>query len=158
MTANNDITGDRLVSKPATQNFLDNFDQVFKQKKRTSGQYIQHPKTGKLVDKEEYYQENPKPKPKAYFKGAEAFEAFQSPATDEIVTTERKRQDDMKKSGCREYEGFETENQEVQRHRQYEQEALDNELHEGIRETFEELKNKQIKPETKIDTGWITDE
>lgn len=30
MTANNDITGDRLVSKVPSKEFLDNYDQIFR--------------------------------------------------------------------------------------------------------------------------------
>lgn len=31
----NDVTGDRLVTKPATDNYLDNYDRIFKQERKS---------------------------------------------------------------------------------------------------------------------------
>lgn len=156
MPAKNDITGDYIISKPSKK-YEENAEKLFGSEVKT-GSWVYDEKQRKLVPKQEYYAANPKPRRRGVFKGAAPFEAFESPATGEIITNEKKRQYDMKASGCREWEGLEIENQESARQRAYQEQELEQTISEGVEETFYELKNKQIKPETKIDTGWLADE
>jgi putative FmdB family regulatory protein len=60
-------------------------------------------------------------------------EPFISPASGKPIETERARREDMKRSGCRPWEGLEQEKKEVERKKKYNDEKLDkavtNELH-----------------------------
>lgn len=157
MPAKNDITGDSIISKHSAL-YEKNRDKVFSNDKPQVGSWVFDKESGKLVPKHEFYARNPKPKRRGVFKGAAEFEAFESPATGQVITNEKKRQYDLTSSGCREWEGLEIENQESARHKAYEEKKFEETVSEGVEETFYELKHNLIKPETKIDTGWLADE
>ncbi len=156
--AKNDITGDSIISKASTPEYEENRAKIFKNDKPQSGKWVYDKDTRKMVPADEFYARNPKPRRRGVFKGAAEFEAFESPATGEIITNEKKRQYDLKSSGCREWEGLEIEEQETALFRKYEEEKFEKTIEEGVEETFYDLKHKRIEPETHIDTGWLADE
>ena len=52
-TAQNDITGDFIVSKPASDMFEQNFDRIFRQKKKPEDvEYELDKSTGEVIKKE----------------------------------------------------------------------------------------------------------
>ena len=53
-TAKNDITGDFIVSKPASDMFEQNFDRIFRQKKKPEEtEYELDKSTGEVIKKED---------------------------------------------------------------------------------------------------------
>lgn len=51
-TAQNDITGDFIVSKPASDMFEENFDRIFRKKKEELPEYELDKSTGEVIKKE----------------------------------------------------------------------------------------------------------
>ena len=52
-TAQNDITGDRLQSKPNNEQFEKNFDLIFRKKKEVLPEYELNKSTGEIQKKED---------------------------------------------------------------------------------------------------------
>ncbi|HZT03697.1 MAG TPA: FmdB family zinc ribbon protein [Steroidobacteraceae bacterium] len=64
---------------------------------------------------------------------------YVSTTTGKYITTERARRDDLKRSGCRQYEGFEQEKKEADRKRAYEEQESDAKLEEAARRAYYQL-------------------
>lgn len=64
---------------------------------------------------------------------------YVSTTTGKYITTERARRDDLKRSGCRPYEGLEAEKKEAERKRKYEEEKSDAKLEEAARRAYYQL-------------------
>jgi len=65
--------------------------------------------------------------------------AYESPATGKWITSRSERKEDLKRSGCREWEGMETEKQEAARRKQYEEAAQDKALDHSVRQAWADL-------------------
>lgn len=67
------------------------------------------------------------------------WDAFESPATGRLITSKAQRREDMKRSGCREWEGLANEKQQAARTRQYAEEASDAALETAARTAWAQL-------------------
>ena len=112
--------------------------------------WIQDKETGKLVPRSEFLAKNPRPKSLTYFKGAREFQSFKSQATGLVVTSESGHVNDMAISGCREYEGRETEQQEVDRFRMYESQALDDKISTAVEQTHHDMLYSGLTSQTEF--------
>jgi putative FmdB family regulatory protein len=62
-----------------------------------------------------------------------------SPATGKAITSERARRDDLKRSGCRPYEGFEAESKHHAAIRAEEEKKADAKLHDDVSRAYHQL-------------------
>ena len=67
------------------------------------------------------------------------WESFESPATGKIITSKAERREDMKASGCREWEGMDNERHNAKRQKKYEQDSQDRELDTAVRTAWANL-------------------
>jgi predicted nucleic acid-binding Zn ribbon protein len=65
--------------------------------------------------------------------------AYESPATGKWITSRSERKEDLKRSGCREWEGMEAEKQEAENRKKYEEEAQDKSLDHVVRQAWADL-------------------
>ena len=65
--------------------------------------------------------------------------AYESPATGKWITSRSERKEDLKRSGCREWEGMEAEKQEAENRKKYEDEAQDKALDHVVRQAWADL-------------------
>jgi hypothetical protein len=72
------------------------------------------------------------------------WDAYESPATGKCITSYAERREDMKVSGCRDYEGREAEDRNVARQKQYDDEKSDKTLDNAVRSAW-----GQLSPEKK---------
>lgn len=68
---------------------------------------------------------------------------YVSTTTGRHITTERARRDDLARSGCRPYEGFEQENKEAARWREHKEKQSDGRLHESVARAYHQLSPKE---------------
>lgn len=67
------------------------------------------------------------------------WDAYISPSTGKTITSYAQRREDMKASGCRDFEGIESEKRSAERSRQYDEEELDKKLDARVRTAWAEL-------------------
>lgn len=67
------------------------------------------------------------------------WDAYESPATGKTITSYAQRREDMKASGCRDYEGRESEERYANRQKQYEEEKQDKVLDHNVRTAWANL-------------------
>lgn len=132
----NEITGDEIKTKPATQQFRQNHEAIFGQKRIERGRWIQDPATGKLLSPSEYSKQE---KQRLHDIFIDRFEAYESPITDEVIKNRRQRDYDLKASGSRPYEGFKTEKQEADRYNFYKEKQLSENIKETVHRTMYEI-------------------
>lgn len=70
---------------------------------------------------------------------------YVSPATGRVITSERARRDDLKRSGCRPYEGFEQEMKHANKIRAEEEKQSDAKLHENVSRAYYALSPEKRK-------------
>lgn len=158
MTAKNDITGDLIQTKANSAQYKENIGKIFGNGGVKGGSWVYDSISRKMVPREAYRKENPLPKKRGHFKGAESFDAFESPSTGEIVTSHKKLKYDQESSGCRTYEGREQEDKEAARYRAEENKKYEDSVGEAVEQTFYDLKYNRVQKESTIDTGWLADE
>src|SRR4051812_41851139 len=64
---------------------------------------------------------------------------YQSPVTGLWVEGRAARREDLKRTGCRPYEGLDQERKEAQRQASYQDQKLDSKIHEGVSRSFYQL-------------------
>lgn len=64
---------------------------------------------------------------------------YQSEATGRWIETPSQRRDDLKRSGCRPWEGMAAEKQEAAKHKQYQEQASDAKLDHAVRSAWRDL-------------------
>lgn len=104
--------------------------------------WVQDSKTGKLVPKHEWVNQKNN-YPEIIIKD---FDAFESPASGEIISSKQKYLDDLKRTGSRPYEGFKTEKMEADKHWQYKQQDLNNKVRETVERTMYEIEHGYRNP------------
>lgn len=72
------------------------------------------------------------------------WDAYESPATGKLISSYQQRREDMKASGCRDYEGREAEDRHVARQKLYDEEAQEKQLDHAVRSAW-----GQLSPEKK---------
>lgn len=89
--------------------------------------YVQDPKTGQLVPKEEFY--------------AQQYDApfimgdlpdYESPIDGRVISGRAARREDLRRSGCREWEGMEQEKKEAHRWKVENERKLDQKLEQNL--------------------------
>lgn len=65
--------------------------------------------------------------------------SYQSPATGKWITSRAERKEDLKRSGSRPWEGMETEKQEAERQKKYDEERQDKALDHAVRQAWADL-------------------
>jgi hypothetical protein len=71
------------------------------------------------------------------------WDAFVSPATGKVISSKTQRKEDMKASGCRDWEGIEAEKRMSARAKQYDEEALDKKIDATVRTAWANLSPEQ---------------
>jgi putative FmdB family regulatory protein len=66
-------------------------------------------------------------------------QGYVSPTSGKYIDTKRARVEDLKRSGCRPYEGFEQEKKEAARQVAHEEKKADAKLEESVRKAYYEL-------------------
>ena len=69
-------------------------------------------------------------------------EPFESPASGKPITSEREKREDMKRTGCRPWEGQEQERKEVERKKKYNDEKLDKAVTSELHKTAAKMNIK----------------
>jgi hypothetical protein len=144
--ARNDVTGDLIQTKANSAKYEEARSKLFGEKRQT-GSWVYDPETRKLVPKSEYYAEKPRPKKAGFFIGAKEFEAYESPATGQVITNRRAHQYDLDASGCRVYEGRAQEEAEAERYRETEWNKLEAAVDNTVHETDYQIEHGYIKPQ-----------
>jgi len=125
------------------------YDRIFAPGPVKRGRYKQCRETGNFIPIDEWnekYGSQPREKgPMVFVKGN--FDAFESPTTGKVISTLRQRDYDMKVSGCRQYEGLEQEQKEVNRYLANEDKKLESTVSETVDETMYEIKHGYRKPQ-----------
>lgn len=67
------------------------------------------------------------------------WDAYESPATGKAITSYAQRREDMKASGCRDYEGLESEKRHADRQKQYDEEKSEKALDHAVRSAWADL-------------------
>lgn len=138
----NDITGDEIKTKVASKQFLQNHERIFGNKKIQRGRWIQHPETGELIEASEYS----RPSGKVVDIFVDNFDAYESPITGEVISNRRKRDYDLKSSGCRPYEGRKIEQQEADRFHASKERNLSEGIKETVHRTMYEIQHGYRRP------------
>ena len=67
------------------------------------------------------------------------WESFVSPATGKMITSKAQRKEDMRESGCRDWEGLDSEKNEAARQKKYEEQKQDEALDKAVRTAWAQL-------------------
>lgn len=62
--------------------------------------------------------------------------AYQSPVTGKWIDSRKQRNEDLKRNGCRPWEGIEQEKKEAARHREYDAQKMDKQVEKWIEKDF----------------------
>jgi hypothetical protein len=146
----NNITGDLQQTKGIlTEEGRDNYDSIFPPKKIERGRFKWDKETKKFVSAQEwaakYATETKKKTPMFFMKGN--FEAFESPTSGDIITTQRQLDNEMKATGIRPYEGREQEQKEVDKYLQEQDKELEASISDAVDETAYQIKHNYSRPE-----------
>jgi len=139
-TSRNEHTGDLLKSKPNSKEYSSNYDQIFGDKPPQRGRYKQDRETGDFIPISEWnkkYAEAPRERGPMFF--LNHFEAYQSPVTGEVIQNKRQARYDLDKTGCRIYEGMESEQREVDRQTAYKEQQFEQAIEQTLEETAHEI-------------------
>lgn len=114
MTAKNDHTGDLIMSKRNTRQYSDNYSRIFGDKKPAQrGRFVFDSETKEFVPAAEYYaakaSKEEKNRSKLNMPAVHFFQEYQSPASGRIIDSPEKERDELKRTGCRIFEGSEQE-------------------------------------------------
>jgi hypothetical protein len=133
----NDITGDEIKTKVATPEYRENHEKIFGQTKVQRGRWIQDPETGRLVRSDEYVRKSDP----GMMIMVDNWDAYESPTTGNVISNRRQRDYDLKASGCRQYEGKQTELQEAARFNAEKQQKLRSNMQETFERTYYEIEH-----------------
>lgn len=70
---------------------------------------------------------------------------YLSPVSGKAITTHRGRVEDLKRTGCRPYEGFASESREAERFRAHEDKKADVRLHDSVARAYHQLSPEKKK-------------
>lgn len=96
--------------------------------------FIQDPKTGELVPAAEYFAE----RSRSHFVLGDLPD-YESPIDGRVVHGRAGRREDLRRHGCRPYEGREAEMREAARQRAYNEAVADRKLDAAVRTTWAQL-------------------
>jgi hypothetical protein len=134
----NEHTGKEMKTGPATPEYRENHERIFGSEKIQRGRWIQDPVTGQLISANEYQRKDSDVNLMVVVKG---FDAYESPTTGEVVSNYRQRDIDLKKSGCRQYEGKQTEMQEAAKIQREQKERLVGRMSNTMEKTYYEIEH-----------------
>ncbi|MAF88889.1 MAG: hypothetical protein CL963_03495 [Euryarchaeota archaeon] len=148
------------------QKFADNYEACFGKKESNPDlddlqrvRYRAHPETGEMIPDYMWRQFDmmPKPKPKSHFIIGE-IDPYQSPIDDRIVNTRKEHLDDLKRHGCRHYEGFDVEQKAANEWQADRDKEFDASLQKSFEETYMDLKYQRVEPADHIESQWLIGE
>lgn len=82
-------------------------------------------------------------------------EPYESPIDGAIISSRKERREDLLRSGCRPYEGFESEQREADKFRAEQDRQFDEKLGGMIEKTYYELRDGMTEPAQEIKPEWI---
>jgi len=85
------------------------------------------------------------PGPRIWIRGD--MEPYLSPIDNRLISSRKDHREDLLRNNCRPWEGQRQEVQEASRQRDYDDNAFDKSVGEGIEKTYHDLKNHNIEPE-----------
>lgn len=83
---------------------------------------------------------------------------YESPIDGRIISSRKERREDLKRSGCRPYEGFESEHKEAMKFREEQDKKFEDNLDGMIEKTYYQLRDGMTEPATEIKPSWILGE
>lgn len=148
-------TADRIGDR---KKFLDNYEKIFGNKGVQTGSFMTDKETGQSISKYEWYKKYGKKKfgEAPYIRSD--IEPYESPIDGTPINSRRQQRYDLEKNGCRIYEGREAEQAEADRHNAYKEKKFEETIERGLRETANDLKYQNVKPETRIKSSWLIGE
>lgn len=142
MTARNDITGDLIQTKFNTEKYKENLEKIFGDKPVQKGRFKQCRETGDFIPMSEWLAKyGSEPKTQAPMVVCNHFEAFESPASGRVITNKRQHQEDLEATGCRVYEGRESETKEANKWQAEQEAKLEKNLDHTLNTTMHELEH-----------------
>lgn len=142
MATRNAITGDEIKTGGNSEEYRQGIERIFGNHGVQRGRYRQDKETGKFIPMHEWlakYGEAPKARgPMIHVSN---FDAFESPATGQIVRNKREYINDLKRSGSRPYEGFATEKAEADRYQKYQDQKFEQLIDKSVNETAYEMEH-----------------
>lgn len=139
--------------KNDSQAYAEAYERIWGNKQAERGHFRWCKETKKWLPVKEWFQkygDAPKPKAPAFF--ISHFEAFQSPVTGRIINNKREHQYDLDASGCRVYEGRESEQREADRYNKYKEERFEKEISETVDQTAHEIEHGYRTPKESPET------
>ena len=124
---------------------------------RSMARYIQDRNTGQLLPAHEWHALYGKPVVRTHFIIGD-IEPYQSPIDDRPIMSRRQHEDDLKRNGCRVYEGRAQEQKMADAHQEQADKDFDASLDVALRKTANDLEYKNVKPETRIKSAWLLGE
>jgi hypothetical protein len=146
VTAINDITGDKIQTKANSPEYRSNHEKIFGVSRVKRGLYKQDPETRKFIPAHEWNAKYGAPRHRGPLVIVDNFDAYESPATGEIISNRRQRIADMDKSGSRQYEGFHNEKQEADKWHREQDARLDAKIDSTLHKTMYEIEHGYRKP------------
>ncbi len=147
----------RRPSNVSRETFLDQHERIFGKKAVQRGRFKYDPASGEYISAYDWHVKYGRKEIRTHYVQGD-LEPYQSPIDDTVINSRRGQRYDLEKNGCRIYEGREAEQKEADRHNAYKQAASDELLEKRLWETANELRWKNVKPETRIKSGWLIGE
>lgn len=163
MASRNDITGDLIKTKFNSEQYKENLGKIFGDTKGPQrGRWKQDPETGKMLSMRDWYAKYGVPeKPKTPMFFIDKFEPYQSMVSSDenerfiTVNSRRQHEYELKKNGCRVYEGRDQELKEARRYQKYEDEKLERRVEDTLEKTYHEIEHGYRTPmETPETLNW----
>lgn len=147
MPTRNPITGDLIQTKTPSKKLLDDLKQsgelkTIEDRRAARGKYKWCKEQQKMIPIQEWnekYGSVPREKGPMIF--VDNFQEYESPIDGTPITNRRKRDYDLKRNGCRPYEGFHIEKQEADAVRQAEDNKLMSDIMETAERTYHEIEH-----------------
>lgn len=85
-------------------------------------------------------------------------EPYVSPVSEKVITSRKAHREDLKRTGCRVYEGREQESKYAEQARKEQDAKFEKSLGDKMEKTYYQLREGVVKPEKKIKTSWLIGE
>ena len=135
----------RPLSVPKNQ-LDDEYERIFGKSEVKPGRFKADKITGEMIPIREWYDKYYEPLPKTHYIIGD-IEPFHSPVDMRVINSRPEYLDDLKRTGCRHWEGQEAEQREADRHNAEKEAAFEDSLGDKMLKVQNELKNKEIMPE-----------
>ena len=144
----------RRKSSFSMKEFDGKYEKIFGSKKARPGRYKEDLETGKFIPIDEWYTKYQEEEKQAHFIQGE-IEPYISQTTNQVITSRKQHRYDLEKSGCRVYEGRDSETKEANKVRLEQDKKFERTMSEGMAKTFYQLRDGTTKPEHRIKSSWL---